>query len=52
VPAGLKRTLRVRLTKTGRKMLRRKRTLRVELTVAARAKGAPQTRLLALRLRR
>ncbi len=52
VPAGVKRTLRVRLTKTGRKMLRKRRTLRVELTVAGRAKGAPQTRLLALRLRR
>jgi Ca2+-binding RTX toxin-like protein len=53
IPGGKARTLRVRLNRRGRSLFRARRwVMRVDVTVAARAKGAPQSKVQAVRLRR
>ena len=53
IPAARKRTVRIRLTKLGRRLLRARKVLRVEVAVAADApNAAPPARLVALRLRK
>jgi hypothetical protein len=53
IPAARKRTVRVRLSKLGRRLVRARRVLRVEVAVAANApNAAPARKVVALRLRR
>lgn len=53
IPGGKARTLRVRLNRRGRALLRaRRNVLRVDVTLAARDRGAPQSKVQSLRLRR
>lgn len=53
IPGGKARMLRVKLNKRGRRLLRvRRGVLRVDATLSARERGAPQTKVRALRLHR
>ena len=52
LPSGTTRTVRLRLNKRGRSLLRARRTLRVDVTLAARERGAQQVKVQSLKLRR
>jgi Ca2+-binding RTX toxin-like protein len=52
IPAARKRTIRLRLTPLGRRLLRSRRVLRVQIAIAADAPNSAVARGVALRLRR